>query len=198
MWNRIIRLAGPEGFFRARDLAPEGIHRSRLRGCEPYVRGVYSMRTFPVPRVVLALYRTPHAIAALTSALYLHGLLPDEPRPMWVAISRDARKPCTPELPVQALRWSRPPEADDVTVVRVGRFDARTFTLARTAVDFIRFARRFGPGAFAFADFLRTEVGDDRLLDCARRNRAETPVRRFLASPPPWAQPPSSVANDHS
>lgn len=170
------------GLFRAKEV-PNG-HRNRI-SVKQFARGLYSneSRGF-VSNTLAVLYRCEGAIAALDSALWLHGLIDKEPDPIWITVGPKARKPYLPPLRIETLRWNQPPVAEDIIhtrqVVDLKRFPV--FELAKTAVDFIRARERVG---LAHADamlelLVPKHVTPDQLRACGARHRASYPVDRYL------------------
>ncbi len=152
-------------------------------GARRVARGVYAETGTDVPLAAAALYRTPHAIGALESALHLHHFVAAEPPAVWLALPEHARKPSFDAAPLHAMRWRYPPHEADVCHVRICRgLSLPVFTLAKTAIDFLRLRNRLGlhhalPFVEAIVDLA---VTSDELLASAMRNRALTLARRFL------------------
>ncbi len=173
-----------------RDSLAHGWHRNWLSEAEDHGyltrlgRGLYTKSSvLKLPRAVIALFRTRHAIAALETSLHVHQLLAPEPPVVWLAIAEHARKPRFDLAPVETIRWRESPDPRDVVQVTATRgLVVPAFTPTKTAVDLLRFRRRVGLRlAERLATFLIIhETESDELLACARRYRAETPVRRFL------------------
>lgn len=186
-------VGGPGPLFRARDAAAYGIFPGWLSQADEYglvtrvARGLYSKESSPLPRAALALFRTPHAIGALESALHLQRFVVEEPPVVWLGLAENARKPRFSAAPVECVRWRYEPFPEDVTFVSITRtFRVRVFTLAKTAVDFLRLRNRLGVHhALPFVEaILELAISSDQLLACAVRNRALTLARRFLDQGP--------------
>lgn len=134
--------------FRARELGKYGLSRAWLElpgllWLEKLARGVYVDSGRKFPRIVVAKLRTDRGFACLSSALWLHGLIGEEPAEAWICIGHKAWKPAAGATPhTQFVRTSRWPLSEDIC--ELGRWGVSTTGLARTVVDFFRYQRRVG------------------------------------------------------
>jgi len=149
-----------------------------------FARGLYASEDSNITFTEAMLFRTEHAVACLDTALWLLEILGDEPRPIRLAISRDARKPKIDTVPIDWFRWSEPADPDDiVTLRRISNGPwVKAFGVAKTAVDLVRARRRVGvERAYELVDYLLgRHLGVDELRECAARYRASLPVRECL------------------
>ncbi|MFT3843094.1 MAG: hypothetical protein QM723_39260 [Myxococcaceae bacterium] len=154
-------------------------------GLVQHGRGVYSLPSAKITNTEALFFRAPHAIAALETALWLHQLIGTEPSPIWIAISQDDRRPRVSPLRIETLRWSQPPaDADVVTCQRTEEGPSvRCFSAVKTVVDLLRARNRVGArrALSLVDDLLDGGLDETQLLECADRNRATYPVRRYLA-----------------
>jgi hypothetical protein len=172
----IDRLAWRNRPFRARELGPYSLSRAWLDfrilfPIERIARGVYAHNARTYPRIVVAKLRADRGFACLFSALWLHGLIPDEPVDAWICIGHKAWKPRADLVPntqfVRTVHW---PVAEDIC--ELGDWGISTTGLARTAVDFFRCQNRVGLAAANQALELVLASGQCTLKDinaCADR-----------------------------
>lgn len=171
-------LAAGDRPFRPRELArcgiePRWLHHFRwLTGIVRLERGIYADGKVEFPRIAIALVRVNRSFACLESALWMHGLLPDEPAEAWVGIHHKAWKPNPmPMTPMRIVRTSLWPEHRDLFATRSGLPFTR---LPRTLVDFFRYKRLATPTAPSDALTLALESGKCTLAEieeCAERLR---------------------------
>lgn len=168
--------------FRPRDLLRYGVSPAWI-GMNPLLfvvrldRGVYGERDRGYPRVVIASARTDMSFACPYSALWLHGLLPDEPPEAWLCIKHKAWKPRGGLVPTQFLRTSLWPKIEDLC--ELGNWRMPATNLARTAFDFFRFRSRVGVQAARDAQQLILRSGrctEQEVLACAERYNSQQPV----------------------
>ena len=130
-------------------------------------RGVYGVPGGP--GCVVAAVRVSCGIICLESALYLHGLLPDEPWESWLCIHDKAWKPKQSLVyPVEIVRTTLRFREDEV----IRRRDGLLYTsLPRTIVDFHRYRHRIPQPAFH-------GIVDDRPPEYRHAQRLDLGLRR--------------------
>jgi hypothetical protein len=177
----------PPEIFRARDKG--GIERGELRAealmeLVRHFRGVYSPRTAAISHSEALLFRTRHSYGTLETALFLHGLLPEEPSPIRIAIAHRARKPFVPPLWIEAFRYGDHLRPEDVVILNASRYGPRVcvFSLPMLAIEFLRLRNQIGRDyAYAMVDALFKEgVTKPDVLACAKRHGLAYPARRYL------------------
>ncbi len=207
--SRLIFPTCQPQLFRARDVGHVGRYelttQAQFELLRRHGRGLYSRVDSFISDTEALLWRSPHAIGSLSTAMWLHQVLADEPKPVWIAISRDARKPRLKPLRLETLRWSTPPAPADVVTIKYSGHGpkVKVFTLAKTAVDLIRARNRIGVDfAYWAVDVLVDgHVSKEQLLECGTRCGITTGLRRYLATKPRWVRtntvptaPPGSPA----
>jgi hypothetical protein len=167
--------------FRAREAAWAGIDPGWLNHLVlPHVvrleRGVYGDGQTKFPRIAIAIVRVHNSFACLSSALWMHGLLPEEPPQAWVCIHHKAWKPrALPLVPTRIIRTSLWPNDEDLLYSNEGL----AFTsLPRTVLDLFRYKRLMAASAGPEALSLALDSGNCTLADieaCAARYRVRWP-----------------------
>jgi hypothetical protein len=162
--------------FRARDLERRGVDPWWLNFIAwPRVvrleRGVYADGQATFPRIAIAMVRVHRSFACLSSALWLHGLLKEEPPEAWLCIHHKAWKPTPPATPTRIVRTSVWPKEEDFAWTSSGLVMT---SLPRTVIDFFRYKRLMPASAGPEALSLALESGKCTMADieaCAARYR---------------------------
>ena len=147
-WTLLLQLGELNRPFRSRELSECRLPRAWLQftgisGLERLACGTYGRRGRGYSRICVATRRVDRGFACLSSALWLHGLIPDEPADAWVCIRHKAWKPLASSTPnTQFVRTSRWPVLEDLCLL--SRWNVPTTAMARTVVDFFRFRHRVG------------------------------------------------------
>jgi predicted transcriptional regulator of viral defense system len=173
----IESLGGWQRPFRAQDVSNNGVDRAWLehlayRSVTKLDHGVYGALGADYPRIAIATLRVRNSIACLSSALWLHRLIPQEPLASWVCIRHKAWAP-TGELrtPIRLIRTKLWPLDQDLT--QAGQ-ELPVTTVARTVLDFFRYPRLIPADAAEQALELALAAGKCTLEDidaCAARYR---------------------------
>jgi predicted transcriptional regulator of viral defense system len=141
---KLAKLAQVSGVCRSRDLADAGIHRRYLAiACsqgliQRVARGLY----VPVGSVrngrqlmLQACRRVPHGVLGLSSALYFHCLLQQEPPQVWMAIGDKARVPRVDSIPLKIVRFSGEALTQGIVNLKVDGVPVRVYSPMKTVAD---------------------------------------------------------------
>jgi hypothetical protein len=173
----ILGLLEQQWPFRPRELLKRGVSPAWI-GLHPLVplvrldRGVYGNEGRSYPRVVIAACRTDRSFACLYSALWLHGLIREEPDEAWLCIGHRTWMPRGGRVPALFLRTRLWPRREDLCSLTDWNMPATT--LARTAFDFFRFRHRVGVQAAREAQQLILRSGmctEEEVTACRDRFR---------------------------
>ncbi len=141
------------GVLRSRDLEARGVSREIVRRAvrdgrlERVGRGLYALPDSAPSEhhsLVLAVTRVSGARISHLSALAFHQLTTQNPREVWITISRTARSPEVDVVPLRVIRCPKPQldlglEWHEVEGVRVP-----VYSVARTLVDLFRQRNKLG------------------------------------------------------
>lgn len=112
-WSQLVRKIGVacnRGFKLA------GLHEqfvARVYSCgmiERIGRGTYALpgrEEKPRQRLIEACKRVPQGVICLFSALWFHGLIPEEPEAVWITIDKKSREPQADSFPIKFVLSSR-------------------------------------------------------------------------------------------
>jgi len=180
------------GLFRPRELHEHGVSRDRLRGMvrrgdvERVARGLYRVTDIApteLETVAMVSKKAPGAVVCLLTALRIHGIGTQQPRQVWIAIDRRARKPNFDGLPVRVVRFSGRMLTYGVETRTVNGVDIRITSPARTVVDCFRYRHKIGVDIAleALRDVLRTrEASVDEIVRVAEVCRIATVIGPYL------------------
>lgn len=168
--SRLVHLARGTRILRARDLAAHSISREYLRiatrrGILVRIgRGLYTLQNqepIATRSLAEASRRVEHGVICLLSALQFHGLTTQAPFETWMAISRKARRPHVPDLPLRFVRFSGPALTEGVETHHVQRVPIRVYSPAKTVADCFKYRNKIG-----------LDVALEALRDCWRQRKA--------------------------
>jgi len=149
-------------------------------------RGVYRLSDLPPlrePDLATVAARVPKAVVCLISALHFHGLTPEIPHVVSIALLRGTATPRLDWPPVTVYRFSRPMfEAGIETHERDG-LRLRVYSPAKTIADCFKFRNRLGLDVALEA--LRSGLSEQKvkpaeLMRFARICRVDKVMRPFL------------------
>lgn len=90
----------------------------------------------------------PQAVVCLSSALYFHGLLPEEPPEVFLAIGEKARRPRRQQPPLRIVRFSGAALSEGVEHHSDFGVPVRVYSVAKTVADLFKYRGKLGyPGA---------------------------------------------------
>jgi hypothetical protein len=138
-------LAAKLGLLRLRDVKAHGIPRPRLRvELQEVAPGIWGRRNLPFSRTTVAAKCVPQAIVCLSSALYFHGLLPEEPPEVFLAIGEKARRPRRQQPPLHIVRFSGAALSEGVEQHSDLGVPVRVYSVAKTVADLFKYRGKLG------------------------------------------------------
>jgi len=186
----VVRRAG--GVMRTSQALRAGIHPRDLYALRDagvlarVSRGVYRLSELPPlrePDLATVAARVPKAVVCLISALHFHGLTPEIPHAVDIALLPGTAAPKLAWPPVTVYRFSRPmfdagAETHDRDGIRL-----RVYGPAKTVADCFRFRNRLGIEVAVEA--LRTSLSERRVkpaevIHFAKICRVDRVIRPFL------------------
>jgi predicted transcriptional regulator of viral defense system len=142
-----------QGVFRPRDVAGQGISRTRIQrlaksgAIERVGRGLYvpaGTRLTEHHTLAEAVKRVPRGVVCLLSALGFHRLTTQSPHEVWLAIDVKARKPHTDWPPLRIVRFSGAARTFGVEVHVIEGVEARITSRAKTVADCFKYRNKIG------------------------------------------------------
>jgi predicted transcriptional regulator of viral defense system len=164
--RRVLEIARAVGVIRPRDLDPYGVARKYLsvlfhKGLLDRVdRGLYCGREVGASaHVGLAQVakRVPRGVICLLSALAFHEIGTQNPREVWLAIDRKARRPHVGYPPLHIVRFSGNALAEGVEYHRIESVQVQVYNPAKTVADCFKYRNKIG-----------LDVAIEALRDCLR------------------------------
>lgn len=152
---RVLRIAGPSGLLRSRDVTAAGIPRATLmrmvRGGQlrQVARGVYSVpgRRFSRRHALAEVAaRSSRGVFCLLTALHFHRLIARSPDEIWLAIPNKARAPQSEDPPLSVVRFSGAALVEGVEQHAVDGVAIRVYSAGKTVADCFKFRDRIAPG----------------------------------------------------
>lgn len=150
-------------------------------------RGVYTYGyALDSPRLTAAVVcaAAPRSVVCSLSAAYLHGLVTEAPRALWITVQPGTRPPELNGLHLEVVRVPATRVAPYVEYLPAGQRlpEVRLTNKEKTMVDLLRFRNRVGRAAVLEALRAYLALHDDtlRLIEAARENRASEPLERYL------------------
>ncbi|MCP3136126.1 type IV toxin-antitoxin system AbiEi family antitoxin domain-containing protein [Pyxidicoccus xibeiensis] len=146
----VMELSRELGLLRSRDLEAHGVPRTQLRlmlslgSLREVAPGVWAHRYMPPDAVLVAAKRVPRGVLCLKSALWLHGLLPEEPAEVWMAIGERARKPRWSQPPLHVARFSGPALSEGIEHRTFHGVSVRVYGVAKTIADLFKYRNKLG------------------------------------------------------
>jgi predicted transcriptional regulator of viral defense system len=178
--KRLVSLVEKRAVVRARELYPFGVHPEDLsktahEGLLVRIgRGLYTRKDFPSNfehQLVLACMRIPHGVVCLKSALAWHGILTPDPRHIWMAFDRKAKKPVVDSLKLRFVRFSGDALTQGVVNTRIDGVPVRIYSAAKTIADCLKYRRKIG-GNLA-AKVLRESIAQKKCSEQRLRHFAQ-------------------------
>ena len=174
---------------RWRDLEARGMPRSQLQlmvglgFLRKVARGLWRPSQFEFHAAVVAARRVPRGVLCLKTALWLHGLLREEPDQVWMAIDEKARKPGWEEPPLQVVRFSGRALSEGIEYRSVYGVQVPIYSVAKTVADLFKYRGKLGyPIAVrALNDaLLNGRCSQEELLRFAEICRVRTALAPYL------------------
>jgi predicted transcriptional regulator of viral defense system len=138
-------LAAKLGLLRLRDVNAHGIPRPWLRvALQEVAPGVWGRRNWPFSRTTVAAKCVPQAVVCLSSALYFHGLLPEEPPEVFLAIGEKARRPRRQQPALHIVRFSGAALSEGVEHHSDQGVPVRVYSVAKTVADLFKYRGKLG------------------------------------------------------
>jgi predicted transcriptional regulator of viral defense system len=177
--KRLVSLVEKRAVVRARELYPFGVHPEDLskaahegllvrigRGCTP---ARISLRTSNINLSSRACEYL--GVVCLKSALAWHGILTPDPRHIWIAIDRKAKKPVVDGLKLRSVRFSGDALTQGVVNTRIDGVPVRIYSAAKTIADCLKYRRKIG-GNLA-AKVLRESIAQKKCSEQRLRHFAQ-------------------------
>jgi hypothetical protein len=141
----VTDLAEQLGLLRIRDVEAHRLPRPRLRlELREVAPGVWGKRCFSFSNTTVAAKCVPHAVVCLSSALYFHGLIPEEPPEVFLAIGEKARHPRRQQLPLRIVRFSGAALSEGVEHHSDRGVPVRVYSAAKTVADLFKYRKKLG------------------------------------------------------
>ncbi|MBN1210171.1 MAG: hypothetical protein JXB05_35290 [Myxococcaceae bacterium] len=86
----------------------------------------------------------PQAVVCLSSALYFHGLLSEEPSEVFLAIGEKARRPRRQQPPLRIVRFSGPALSEGIEHHSDQGVPVRVYSVAKTVADLFKYRGKLG------------------------------------------------------
>jgi predicted transcriptional regulator of viral defense system len=154
--ERLLNLVKELGVARLRDLEKAGFHhRYVIDACkegaiEKVGRGVYTLprrSDTPRERPIEACKRVPQGVICLSSALWFHGLIAEEPDAVWMMIDTKARVPHVDSLPIKFVFASGDALTQGVvTLGLIEEVQIRVCSPMKSVADCFKYADKIGTG----------------------------------------------------
>lgn len=151
--ERVLALAGKQGWVRPRDLEAHHIPRAMLqrlveRGqLERVGWGLYRLpegERDERQSLVEATRRVPGGVVCLLSALRFHELTTQSPFEVWLAIPSKAWRPRATTVSVRLVHSGETAYSFGIESHRVNGSDVRVYSAAKTVADCFKFRRKVG------------------------------------------------------
>ncbi|MFP2929229.1 hypothetical protein ACLESO_29305 [Pyxidicoccus sp. 3LG] len=145
-----MQLSQGLGLLRSRDLEAHGVPRTELRlmlglgFLHEVAPGVWARPQMSFNAAMIAAKRVPSGVLCLKSALWFHGLLPEEPAEVWMAIGERARKPRWDQPRLQVARFSGRALSEGIEHYSVHGVTVRVYGVAKTVADLFKYRNKLG------------------------------------------------------
>ena len=181
--------------FRPRDLAEQGIPKSRLKTwlregtAEQLERGLYrrtDSEASELETIAMVAKRNPRAVFCLLTALHVHGIGTQAPKDVWIALDRKARAPRLAPARLRVVRFAPSLLTFGIEHRVVLGVPVQITNPARTIVDCFRYRRKIGMDVAmeALSDGIRSKrVTVTQIMSSAevsRMTRVMTPYMESL------------------
>ncbi|WP_216620518.1 MULTISPECIES: type IV toxin-antitoxin system AbiEi family antitoxin domain-containing protein [Myxococcus] len=146
----VAALAESLGLLRSRDLETHGAPRSQLNllcnvgALREVAPGVWARSSAMVTAAAIAVKRVPRGVLCLKSALWVHGLLPESPTEVWMAIGAHARKPRWDQPPLQVVRFSGCAQTEGIEHRLLWGLPITVYGVAKTVADLFKYRNKLG------------------------------------------------------
>gem|GEM_PF-674756 len=138
-------LAAKLGLLRLRDVEAHGIPRPRLRvELREVAPGIWGRGSGSFSSTTVAAKGVPQAVVCLSSALYFHGLLSEEPPEVFLAIGEKARRPRRQQPPLRVVRFSGAALSEGIEHHSDQRVPVRVYSVAKTVADLFKYRGKLG------------------------------------------------------
>jgi predicted transcriptional regulator of viral defense system len=167
--DKVMELVKRKGVLRPRDLEAYDIPRTYLarlckrgelsrvgRGLYVYVHADLTAHH----TLAEVCKRVPDGVVCLLTALEFHHLTTQMPYQVWLAISREMRKPTEPLLPMRIMRFSGESFTAGVEAHQIEGVTVQIYNPAKTVVDCFKFRNKVG-----------LDVAIEALRDCRRERK---------------------------
>ncbi len=188
------RLVKRLGIARSRDLELAGISRTQIRRLldqgtlERVSRGLYGVpgaaRT-ERHHLAEAARRVPGGVICLLSALRFHGMTPQNPFEVWIAIDRKAWRPQVEHPPLRFVFLSGATLREGVEERNIGGVSVKVFGAAKTVADCFKFRNKIGTDVAveALRDYRRIHPKKlEAVWRFAELNRVARVIRPYIES----------------
>lgn len=188
--EKIFRKHG--GQLRMSEAIKQGITRYMLyslrdRGViEQVSRGIYRLMDLPPisnPDLVAVSLRSPNAVICLVSALAYHDITTQIPHVVFVAVSRDSRRPSLDHPPIQVHRFSNEAYKSGIEEHPIDGVPVKIYSPEKTLADCFKFRNKIGMDVVLEALKLyktRKKYNLGELLRYANICRVEKVMRPYL------------------
>jgi predicted transcriptional regulator of viral defense system len=185
-------IADKGGTVRTGEALSAGIHPRTLYALRDsgqlvqLARGLFRLADLPPvgdPDLALVAGRIPRGVVCLVSALAIHDLTTLIPHEIHLAISRTARYPVLDEVPLAIYRFSQKSFTAGVSDHDLGGTSVRVFDAEKSITDCFKYRNKIGLDVTLEALSLyrrRPGASMQRILEYARINRVENPMRPYL------------------
>jgi predicted transcriptional regulator of viral defense system len=106
--------------------------------------GVWGQGFHSFSRTTIAAKCVPQGVVCLGSALYFHGLLPEEPLAVSLAIGEKARRPIRDQPPLHIVRFSGAAFMEGVELHEDRGVPVRVYSVAKTVADLFKYRNKLG------------------------------------------------------
>jgi predicted transcriptional regulator of viral defense system len=190
--KRTLQVIAKLGIARPKDLERKGVSRvylSRLveRGMVlREARGIYTLSQHePTARHTLAQVarRVPGGVFCLLTALRFHGLTPQAPAEVWLALDEKARRPRLDTPRLRVARFSGPALTEGIETHEAEGVPLRVYSAAKTVADCFKYRNKIGIDVAieALRDFSRKyRGGANDLARFARTCRVARVMQPYL------------------
>ena len=190
----MLALAERQPLLRARDLTAQALPTavlSRLVAAgklERVARGIYSL-----PGQALSEHRSlaevalrmPRGVVCLLSALRVHGIGPQAPFEVWLAIPPHTPTPRLDQPALRVVRMSGPALTEGIDLIEIDGVQVPVFNPAKTVADCFKFRNKIGLDVALEAlrdGWAQRKLTMDALWHYAAVNRVANVMRPYMES----------------
>jgi len=180
------------GIIKTSDAIQAGIHPRtlyQLRNIgyvEQLSRGIYRLTDIDAvsnPDLVIIAARIPCSVICLISALYFHGITTEIPHKVYIAITRNAKRPIIDFPPIQCQRFSDQSFASGIETHKIDGVDVKIYDPEKTLADCFKFRNKIGIDVFFEALKLyksRMKFDHIKIMKYAELCRVDKLIRPYL------------------